>query len=442
MVISRHAPSALALCLVLSACELDEITIPQAQPVVVVHGVINVGEPLQFVILEQSLTGRSSQHYSSGPVPPAPAGEGIPIEGAYVTFTYHGTGSCVQPTVRLHERPPVELGGVGNVASGTYETSELCSLSPGDSVELRVEALNGEVVRGMTVIPGARSIDVHTRSERGDDLTVNHGADSVWIDVDPIVGRALVFELSRDPLRTPDGYGGTHFTLASDTTSMVLAGDLITFEDEDEGEAVFRPGSYMTLTVAVADTNYYDFVRSFSNPLTGRGFINHMQGGVGVFGSVLTSERYLRITDNQDDEREGLYRISGTVDSVDVDILLDLYLEPLLREGEFSAFVDGNWASGPVSTSADGQYRYTSAAAHSGPGTFDATFMTVSENGRAWHAISGAPSQPRASFQALVTSSVEIEPYVFRHSTDTVMVERVAEARGPERTLMTPLYER
>jgi hypothetical protein len=87
MVIPRHALSALVSCLVLLACTLDEITIPQAQPVVVVHGVIDVGEPMQFVILEQSLTGRSSLHYSSGPVPPAPAGEGIPIEGAYVTLT-------------------------------------------------------------------------------------------------------------------------------------------------------------------------------------------------------------------------------------------------------------------------------------------------------------------------------------------------------------------
>jgi hypothetical protein len=213
--------------------------------------------------------------------------------------------------------------------------------------------------------------------------------------------------------------------------SMVFAGNLRTFEDADEGEAVFRPGSYMTLSVAVADTNYYDFVRSFSNPLTGRGFINHLDGGIGVFGSVLTSERYLRVIDRQDDEREGLYRVNGTVDSVDVDILLDLYLEPLLRDGEFSAFVDGNWVSGPVSTSADGRYRYTSTAASSGPGRFDATFMTVSESRRAWHAISGAPTRPSGPFQAIVTTAVEIEPYVFRNSTDTVMVERVAGARGP-----------
>jgi hypothetical protein len=429
MVISRYVLRAAALCLVLSACELDEITISQAQPVVVVHGVINVGKPMQFVILEQSLTGRSSLHYSSGLVPPAPAGEGIPIEGAYVALTYLGTGSCAQPTVRLHERPPVELWDVGVVASGTYVTSELCSLSPGDSVDLRVEMPSGDVVLGTTVIPGARSIDIHTRSENGANLVLDRTTDSVWIDVDPLSARALAFELARDRFRTPHEYEDDHYTLTTDTMSMVFAGDLKSFEDEDDGEAVFLPGQYLTLTVAVADTNYYDFVRSFSNPLTGRGFINHVQGGIGVFGSVLTSERSVRVIDNQDDEREGLYRISGTLDSVDVGIILDLYLQPFRRHGEFSAFVDGTWVHGPVSTSADGQYEYAAAAARSGRGNFEAMFATVSENGRVAYLISGSPSRASDPFQALVTSSIEVEPYYYLHTTDTLTVERVAGAR-------------
>ena len=436
MVIARRAKSVLVFCLVLSACELEEITIPAASPVVVVHSVINVGEPMQFVILEQSLTGSSSLHYSAGLVPPAPAGEGTPIEGAYVTLTYRGSGDCAWPMVRLYERPPVDLGEIGVVPSGVYATGDLCALFPGDSVELRVEALNGEVVQGLTVIPGARSIDIRTRVDRGENLTVRHGTDSVWIDVDPILARALDFELSRDPDRSPDGYGGTRFRLASDTMSMVFAGDLRTYEEKDEGEAVFKPGSYMSLTVAVADTNYYDFTRSFSNPLTGRGFINHLQGGIGVFGSVQTSHRYLRVIDRQDDEREGLYRISGTLDSGevnlgDVDILLDLFLEPVLRGGNFSAFVDGTWANAPISTSADGRYEYLAATARSGPGNFEATFMTVSNNTPAWHVISGAPSSPNSSFRAIVTSTVEVERYYYRHFTDTVTVERVARASSP-----------
>jgi len=403
---------------------------------VVVHSVINANEHMQFVILEQSLTGRSSVHYSSGLVPPAPAGEGAPIEGAYVTLTYHGSGDCAIPTVQLHEQPPVDMGDIGIVPSGTYTTYNLCALSPGDSVELRVEGRNGEIVRGLTVIPGVRSMDVRTQVEQGDSLTLRHGSDSVWIDVDPIFARALDVELSRDANRAPDGYGGTRFRLATDTMSLVLAGNLRTFEDEDDGEAVFKPGSYMSLTVAVADTNYYDFVRSFSNPFTGRGFINHLEGGIGVFGSVRTTQRYLRVIDSQDDEREGRYRITGTVDSGEVDlgavdVELNLYMEPVLRGGNFSAFVDGTWANAPISTSADGYYRYTSTTVPSGHGNFEARFMTVSNDRPVWHVISGAPRNPDSSFRAIVTSSFEVAPYYFRHFTDTVTVERVPTSASP-----------
>jgi hypothetical protein len=429
MVTRRRALGALVLGLALSACELDpdKITIPQVRPVVVVHGVINVTEPRQFVILEESLSGQSSQYFSVGLVPPAPAAEGIPIEGAFVTLTYHGTGPCAQPTVTLHELPPVALPRVGTVPSGTYATSELCALSPGDTVDLRVETPSGDVVLGRTVIPGAQSVDIRTRGASGPNITFDRTSDSIWVAVDPISARALAFELCPDPLRSPYGNDYFHYTLAADTMSMVFAGDLRSFESEDDGEAVFMPGLYLTLTVGVADTNYYDFVRSFSNPLNGRGFINHVQGGVGVFGSVFTSERSLRVIDRQDDEREGLYRISGTIEGVGVNVILDVYLEPFRRHGEFSAFVDGAWVGGPLSTSADGRYEYTTAAGSAGRGDFEATLATVSGNRAVRYVISGSPTRVTESFQALVTSVVEIEPYYYMtDELGSVTVERVA----------------
>ena len=123
-----------------------------------------------------------------------------------MTLTYLGSRDCTRPTVQLYEQPPVNLGDIGTVATGTYATYDLCPLSPGDSVELRVELFTGETVRGMTVIPGARSMDVRTRGERGEYLTLWHDHDSIWIDVEPISARALDVELSRDPERSPDSY--------------------------------------------------------------------------------------------------------------------------------------------------------------------------------------------------------------------------------------------
>ena len=43
-----------------------------------------------------------------------------------------------------------------------------------------------------------------------------------------------------------------------------------------------------------------------------------------------------------------------------------------------------------------------------------------------WHTLTGAPSSPTNSFRAIVTSTVEIDRYYYRHFTDTVTVERVA----------------
>jgi hypothetical protein len=89
--------------------ETDEITIPQVDPVVVVHGVINPAEPWQFVILEESRSGQYAENSSFGLVPPAPATEGVPIEGALVTLTYLGSAPCDRPTVVMYEQPPVVI---------------------------------------------------------------------------------------------------------------------------------------------------------------------------------------------------------------------------------------------------------------------------------------------------------------------------------------------
>jgi hypothetical protein len=107
-----------------------------------------------------------------------------------------------------------------------------------------------------------------------------------------------------------------------------------------------------------------------------------------------------------------------------VDVVLDVYMEPVLRGGNFSAFVDGTWASAPISTSADGYYRYTSTTAPGGRGNFEAKFLTYTNDGLVWHVVSGAPASSTRSFRAIVTSSYEVAPYYYRNFTDTVTVER------------------
>ncbi len=133
------------------------------------------------------------------------------------------------------------------------------------------------------------------------------------------------------------------------------AGNLINPFAGDSGETVFRAGRAYLLSVSVTDSNYYDFIRSRSDPFTGRGFINHLEGGVGVFGSVETRTYVLRVVADVDDPREGVYRLQGRAGGADIDVTLELYLDDL-QPGVFSAFVRGDWIGSEVRRSADGLF--------------------------------------------------------------------------------------
>ncbi len=391
----------------LTACELTKVTVPSGESVVVVHSVLSVGQTTQFVILERSLTGGVNNLVSAGLVPPAPAGAGTPIEGATVTLTHTDPRGCATPTVQLVERPIVDLG-FGPLPSGTYVTTDLCTLEPGDRIDLRVQTVQGDVVTGSTIVPGARSVAVRV-GEGITNTTLRRRTDSLRIDVDPIAARALALEVGRDPSRTPNPSFGNVLTLATDTMGVTLAGDLITFDNDDDGEAVFKPGRYYTLSVAVTDTNYFDFVRSFSDPLTGRGFINHLDGGVGVFGSVLTSNHDIGVIDEQRDPREGQYNISGTFNGISVDMMLDVYLAPFSEFGFFSAFVGGTWVDGAVATSADGSYTFhSSVVGGSLGGHFSAQFLVVGAD-TVTYRMEGTPTAPTRPFDVVVREVVGSE---------------------------------
>lgn len=423
----------LALSVVLQGCELTEVTIARGEPVVVVHSVLQVGAATQFVILERSLYGGGpTNRFFSGLVPPWPAGND-PVEDATVTLTHRNSGTCATYTVVLDERPAALFADGNTAPSGTYTTTRLCRLQPGDQVDLRVETPAGEVVTGTTTIPGARAIDVRTRREV-DNVELHRATDSIWVDVDPISARALVLELGRDANRTPRvGSGpfisGDLFTLATDTMGALLAGDALSFEDDEEGEAVFIGGRYYTLAVAVADTNYFDFVRSFSDPFTGRGFINHLDGGIGVFGSVMTSVHEIRVIDEQEDSREGPYQITGTLNGTPVDVVLDLYLYPL-RGNLTSAFVDGTWADGAIATSGDGSYSLNEGVSGSQSGRFDMQFVTVGQDTVVYR-LEGFPARPTGPFDVTVYAMGGFEQPVL----DTLTVERLPAQGGAMRRL-------
>jgi hypothetical protein len=249
----------------------------------------------------------------------------------------------------LIQQAPIDAGAQ---ATGTY-AGPICRPEPGEHLLLRVETPAGEVVTGATVVPGASARDVSTRDLAflaGGTGTLDRERDTLGVGVTPISGKALQVEMRSDGNR--ENLAIYAFT---DSLGIRIPGNLVNPFEGDDGESVFRAGRYYALAVALTDANYYDFLRSRSDPFTGRGFINHLTGGIGVFGSVETERYRLRVVAPMDDPKEGVYRLTGMMDSVAVDVTLELYLDDVQPE-QVSAFVYGAWWDGVVDGSGDGWF--------------------------------------------------------------------------------------
>lgn len=348
------------LPLLLLACELTEVEMAPGRRTVVVHSVISRTNTRQFVVVEYSQVG-DTQNLS---VPPF-GGVRHPIRDATVTIEHLSAGPCAGQVNSFMERPQSDTLFAPGIYAGT-----LCSTEPGERMRLRVQTSAGEVVTGETTIPGAasRSVTVAGRSAGFplDTLPMNRDRDTLRVTVTPVSGSALQIEGGNATFP-----GGIALYLITDSMGIAVAGDLVN-PFEENGDAIFGAGRYYLFTVALTDSSYFDFVRSRSEPFTGRGFINRLDGGIGVFGSVEAETQVLRVVADVDDPREGVYHITGMPRGVSVDISLELYLN-----GPFfcSAFVDGAWLEGPVRQSGGGFFYPTSTAPESPRNSFEFRFF-------------------------------------------------------------------
>lgn len=374
MVTARWAIAPMVV--VTAACELQEVTEPAADTLLVVQAVINTGEAVQFVIVENSLTGARSDPnvVFPGLIPNVPARFGL--SGARVTLTHlDPDASCTSPTVLLAELEdfdtdyPIRIipsagGGADTVTTlprGAYVTTELCALHTGDRVALDVEAPDGRRVTGHTRIPGFADATIATSTHANGTVPFRRDRDSLWVTFQRPTARALQVDvLQLDHGHRDDLVADVPFSFLTDTMGAVISGLANRALESDLGRPVFHPGRYHVVTAGALDTNYYDYARSGGELFTGRGFINHLVGGVGVFGSVRPHVALARVTGPRQDPREAVYRITGSIHGDVVDVLFEPYLdidrEPLGIPGAFSAFFDGMWRGQPIETSVGGAF--------------------------------------------------------------------------------------
>jgi hypothetical protein len=360
--LSRIRCAVLAPAAVLAAaCEFGEVTIPAAEPIVVVQAVMRPDLPRQWVLVEQTLTG-ATQIDSGSVVIPGDTPQ-LPITGASVTVRNRSATNDPCGAVQFVERP----GDGPPESPGVYWAPRGCpTMRPDDTLELRVTTPAAAVV-GTTVVPAADrfvlAVGSDTVTMPGPRLDLNRDTDTLFAEAVGATGRMLQIEVRRPDVR---GASAPGFWIVVDSTAMTVPGNLpdifTAFQQDtngipDEFPPVFAAGRYYAVTVAHGDERYFDFVRSGNIPPSGRGFVNRLEGGLGVFASLIAKTSDVRVLGTVDDPREGLYRLSGTLYGAAIDASLDLYVATAgVDSTDASAFVGGAWLYGAIDASADGAF--------------------------------------------------------------------------------------
>ena len=240
-------------------CDLGSTAIPASPPMLVVHAILNGEVREQVILVELSLTGSRPDDQN---------GIGTPVAGAVVTLT--------APDGQVMTAQPFGDEGAYVIDLDAYSSPEKrAEIIRGGVYKLSVNAL-GMTVSGRTLVPDAPTAQGSQR------VAFNRDHDTVHVSMPDVpLARAYWVRLEA-PLSA--------YSLFTFDREASLTGDTRNFFT-DELLRVFVPGFVQELTVAAMDSNLYDYYRSGSDPFSGAGLINRLEGGLGVFGSVVILER-------------------------------------------------------------------------------------------------------------------------------------------------------
>jgi hypothetical protein len=223
---------------------------------VIVHAVLDVGVVRQHVIVQQTYGSIETQ---------------FAVEGAVVTLQLPGGRVVTAAEVRdsTVASPRFLQSRITTVYRFSLDSLGVV-LEPGGAYHLRVAVPDGRVVTGTTTLPGAQrntAFDSTTGFDRARDTL-----SMAWARV-PGARSYEVF--IRGPV--------TAFSRFSDTAVAIVGWS---FQDEDHTQA-FAPNATHQVIVNAVDRNYYDYYRRGSDLFSGAGLISHLDGGLGVFGSIV-----------------------------------------------------------------------------------------------------------------------------------------------------------
>jgi hypothetical protein len=320
---SRHAV-VVAAGLLAGGCKFNEITIPETAPAVVVHAVLNPALLTQVVLVERTLTGSVAVNDSIfNPADPIVSDGGVPVNQAQVVLA----DSAGLTTTGIED---VTDEGRG---TGVYRLNLSAPLRSGDRYTLRITTPTGEVVTGETRIP--------------EPVTTSTGALSRIFNRDhdtlTVAWNAAPFARAY-AVRVESPFGP--YFLFTDSTRVRFVGDARN-PFASNLERLFIPGFRQDVTVAAVDSNFYDYYRTNNDPFTGAGIISRLQGGLGVFGSLVPlTGGTLSVTADQTEPIEGRFRLTPPSFDPGRVTAMNVYIESKSTRSDLPDVLSGRYTVG------------------------------------------------------------------------------------------------
>ena len=250
----------LVLAAAATACVETTSVSPDANTLVV-HAVLDPGVQHQIIVVQTTTGAVAAQRQVTGAVVTIATPDGRTLTAVErrdtAAVTVPKCEHCFLPFPTVTTIYDLDVGGAGLIPGATYQ--------------LRVVAPGGRKVTGRTTIPNAVPSTATAPTQ-----TIDRDRDTVSLQWSRVAG-ARSYQVF---IRSTAG----SYSLFADT-SVVLPG---TMQGLDNGEDVFERRLSHELAVIAVDKNYFDYYHRTSDFSTATGLVMHLDGGIGVFGSVVT----------------------------------------------------------------------------------------------------------------------------------------------------------
>jgi hypothetical protein len=316
------------LVLVFGACEIEKVGIPRTESILAMHAVLSASASTQVVLLERTRNGSVTLFEPHFDVEPFAGDSGIAETGATVRLTTPDGQSLLareDNTVRDDQRGQgiyrFALPGSALERAGTYRLS--------------VQTATGEVLTAETSVPEGVAAAAAAQS------VFNRAQDTVVLEWAAAQGARSYF------VRIETPFGPRSFF--TDSTRVRLTGELRNV-DARALPRVFIPGFPQAVTVSAVDSNYYDWYRTHNNRLSGSGLVDRVQGGIGVFGSLVRLRfEELTVVVPQPEAVAGAFTFDGSQfdRSVTPYLNLELYVESTAARTDQSDALSGRYTRRP-----------------------------------------------------------------------------------------------